>query len=79
MRPAAQAWEEEYASQMVSIGFARGKSNSAVVHRQSTDLDRMSQWYDFFTLELYNEAVQNRSDALGVSFRTVQVQRLYFF
>ena len=36
MRPAAQAWEEEYLSEMVSSGLARGKSNSTVFHRQST-------------------------------------------
>ena len=29
MKPAAPAWEEEYASKIVGIGFARG-SNSAV-------------------------------------------------
>ena len=36
MSPAAQAWEEENASQMVSIGLARGKSNTTVFHQQST-------------------------------------------
>ena len=36
MRSAAQAWEEEYASKMIDIGFARGVSNSTVFHRQST-------------------------------------------
>ena len=56
MRPAARAWKEKFASKMVSIGFARGGSNSRVFHRQSTGCRCMVHGDDFTFLRYGDHA-----------------------
>ena len=64
MRSAAQAWEEEYASKMIDIGFARRASNSTVFHRQSTGC-RCVVHGDDFTFLCYGDHVKELVDKMG--------------
>ena len=64
MRSAAQAWEEEYASKMIDIGFARGVSNSTVFHRQSTGC-RCVVHGDDFTFLCYGDHGEELVNKMG--------------
>ena len=54
MRPAAQAWEEDFAAKLESIGFVRGKSAPTVFHRESTGC-RCVVHGDDFTFLCYSD------------------------
>ena len=63
MRPAAQAWEEDYAAKMIGVGFARGKSNSTVFHRESTGC-RCVVHGDDFTFLSYGDHAKELADKM---------------
>ena len=64
MRPAAQAWEDEYASKMIGIGLTRGVSNSTVFHRQSTGCQCVVHGDDF-TFLCYGDHGEEVVDKMG--------------
>ena len=74
MRPAARAWKEEFASKMVSIGIAHGRSNSGVFHRQSTGCRCVVHGDDFTFLcygDLAEELVDKMSQRYDLKVRAV--------
>ena len=46
-RPAAQAWEEHYAENLVGAGFVRGQSCSVIFHHPVRDISRAVHGDDF--------------------------------
>ena len=63
MRPAAQAWEEDYAAKMIDVGFQRGKSNSTVFYRESTGC-RCVVHGDDFTFLCYEDHAKELEETM---------------
>ena len=47
MRPAARAWEEDYANNLKEVGFIKGSSASTVFHHPDRDLEGVVHGDDF--------------------------------
>ena len=74
MRPAAQAWEEDFASKMVAVGFVRGKSASTVFYRERTGCRCVVHGDDFTFLsygDLAKDIVKDMKQWYALKVRAV--------
>ena len=56
MRPAAQAWEDDYSAKLGSLGFVRGKSAPTVFYRSATGCRCVVHGEDFTFLSFADDA-----------------------
>ena len=74
MRPAAQAWEEDYAQNLGSIGFARGRSAPTVFYREKTGCRGVVHGDDFTFMcygDLAEQFVKDMSEWYDLKIRAI--------
>jgi hypothetical protein len=70
MRPAARAWEEDYATRLIAIGFRRGKASATTFTNDETGI-RIVVHGDDFTLLGYEEDLKALAELMKTWYELV--------